>query len=87
MRQKQLDMSLIQNYEEKQLFVDTSWQKVCLYPNSLEKQESQFYELYGLQQIVTSSMMCVRQTCIYLTWKTLRKKTTWETLAPLGTLF
>jgi len=70
-------------YKEKQLFVETaSWQKVCFYPNRLDKQESQFGELCGLQQTVTSSMTCVRQT-----WKTLRKKTTWETLTPLGTYF
>lgn len=53
----------LQMYKEKQLFVETaSWQKVCFYPNRLDKQESQFGELCGLQQTVTSSMTCVRQT-------------------------
>lgn len=51
----------LQMCKEKQLFVETtSWQKVCLYPKCLDKQESQFNELCGLQQTVTSSMMCVK---------------------------
>ena len=43
-----------QNYEGKGLFVDTFWQKACLWPSSLVMRGSHFDDLFGFWQTVAS---------------------------------